>query len=103
MLGLSMPLDNQMRGALEKIIDSELEHIPNWLMIFRDIELKKQLMLKDENEVVFGMVWGEVITSFLSNFIDKYKRTLSDSERGEMIKILIKRSAEIRNAILDAG
>jgi len=94
-------LDVGTRGTLERIIDKTINHIPHQVRLFR---LKKtKLQIKDENEFVYGLAFGDIYGTFLLYFASIMERQPTDNELDEMIDIIDRRAREIRDAIFKAG
>jgi hypothetical protein len=65
-------LSNEDRGALERAIDSAMEsYVPVWLTYFRGQDNKNRMQYQHAEDVVFGVVWGAVLATFLPTVMPK--------------------------------
>ena len=99
-----MVLDAIDRGHLERSIDSQIKGIPQLISQFRDQDVKKFFQYKDENDVVFGMVFGGIIEKFGFYYDVTHNSTTPPPEAAsEVLDIIMRRSSEIREAIFKCG
>jgi len=98
-----VPLDTETRGVLDKTIDIAIQELPYMVKIYRMPKFKSYMMLKEENDFVFGYVWGHVITTMSTYIQSSQKRPPRDDEMEEVNEVMIRRSADIRKAIFDTG
>jgi len=99
-----MGLDATDRGLLEKHIDAQIKGIPALMKTMRSSEVKKFLQIKDESEVVFGMVLGGILEKFYFYYtVSKFVQQVPLDAMFEVIDIVMKRSAEIKDAIFKCG
>jgi hypothetical protein len=97
-----MPLSAEVRGVLELQIENYLSLIPQYVTIFRDKQSK--LILKEPNDAVFGYVLGSIIASFAPTLTNlAFANKLTPDIMVEVSEIVFRRSAEIRNRIIDTG
>jgi hypothetical protein len=95
-------LDFVTRGLIEKAIDDEIKEIKENLQFARESDLKKQFMLNNLEDFVFGEAWGGILRETSSIFIDSKGASYADYH-GDILKIIKRRLPEIRKAIFDAG
>ena len=99
-----MALDANDRGNLERSIDSLIKGIPELISRFRDQDVKKFFQYKDENDVVFGMVFGAIIEKFGYYYnITHNTDTPPPDVASEILDVIMRRSSEIREAIFKCG
>lgn len=99
-----MGLDPTDRGLLEKHIDAQIKGIPALMKTMRSSEMKKFLQVKDESEVVFGMVLGAVLEKFYFYYtLSKFSQQVPLDIMVEIIDIVMRRAAEIKDAIFKCG
>ena len=56
-----MVLDKEARGELEKYIDYLIKNIPRLMSRFREEEVKNILQFKNEEDFLYGVVYGGII------------------------------------------
>ena len=99
-----MVLDAIDRGNLEMSIDSQIKGIPALVSQFRDQDVKKFFQYKNENDIVFGMVFGGIIERFGFYYnITHSNRPPSPEDASEALEIILRRASEIREAIFNCG
>ena len=91
------------RGQLEKIIDDTIAGVPELVQIYREESVKKQYFIKSEEDFAFGYSIARIFYPFKLYFSMTRIRAMTEDEEKEMHKIINKRLAEIRNAILNCG
>ncbi|MDE1842748.1 MAG: hypothetical protein KGH95_03765 [Thaumarchaeota archaeon] len=105
-----MSLSPEDRGMIEKIIDAEIEKVPNYIQFARDPNVKSGMMLTSDYDFVMGQTFSSIISTFSSYYINKIQKTMTlpDQEQlqgqiQEAVNVIIKRISEIRNAIFNCG
>jgi len=99
-----MVLDTIDRGNLERSIDSLIKGIPVLVSQFRNQDVKKLFQYKDENDVVFGMVFGGIIEKFGFYYKVTHNTNAPPAEDSiEIMDIITRRASEIREAIFKCG
>jgi hypothetical protein len=91
------------RGTLEQTIDKVISQIPAMVEATRDPYLKSHLQIKEENDFVMGLAWGKIYTEFVAYLIASRGSSYDDEEGDKIAQIVMRRSAEIRNAIFNGG
>jgi hypothetical protein len=97
-----MPLDARFRGYLEKIIDGTLEAVPKFVQAVRHPK-QNQGVSREPDEYAYGFVQGYIYASLRMAFIASKKREPNDEELNEIVEVIARRGAEIREAIFRAG
>ncbi|MFZ0203548.1 MAG: hypothetical protein WAL46_07630 [Nitrososphaeraceae archaeon] len=59
--------------------------------------------IQNETDYVIGVAHGRIMTAFLSDFVYHYKREPSLDEMTEAIKVIFRRSAELKKAAFESG
>jgi hypothetical protein len=96
-------IESTDRGTLEQTIDSVINQIPVMVKAVRDPAFKSLLQIKEGNDFVMGLAWGKIYTEFVAYLIAS-RGTSYDKEEGDKIaQIIMRRSAEIRDAIFNGG
>jgi hypothetical protein len=90
-----MALAPELRTTLYSLIDDLLQN-PNSMRKMAN-ELKP--LSRDNTEVAFGIFIGYVTGGFAEIFFDSQKRSMTQSEAGEVKEIILKRATEMKNAI----
>ena len=98
-----MRLEAAERGVLEEIIDEQLKTIPILIRLLRIPEIKKYLQIKDESDVVFGMVIGGIVAKFMACYRLSRGQHASKEIESEILVRVLKRADEIREAIFSTG
>jgi hypothetical protein len=98
-----MALNATMRGLLEKMIDIQVKDAKGMAASARMPEFKKKMSLTSEGDFLVGMAFGSIFHSFSTAYRSAYGRMPSEEEVQEISDIIIKRMAEVRNAIFNAG
>jgi hypothetical protein len=96
-----MVLNDLVRGHVERAIDVSIQSIPQTLKNIRTI--KESLHLKEEEDYVFGMATGYVIGTFEAFYRLVYLKAPTAEDSSEVIRIILRRSRDIRDAIFNAG
>ncbi|MCE9651496.1 MAG: hypothetical protein K8Q89_00290 [Nitrosarchaeum sp.] len=94
-----MGLNEFDRGSLDKIIDQAINHSKENLNMFIDPKVKQGFHLTNVEDFVFGMVYDEIFHKFGNHFTTFNRRLPNQSENDEIVQVIIKRLAEIRQAI----
>jgi ABC-type enterochelin transport system permease subunit len=97
-------LDIFKRGSLELIADNVINEIPDMMRQVRDPNVKKNFMLKAEEDFVFGWILGRILGKCevaLSGFGGW--RQLEPSEYQEIYNIVFAKLQQIRNKIFEIG
>lgn len=100
-----MVLSNEDRGFLEKTIENvSNSYIPIWAPFFRNPENRKKMYYKEPDDVVFGLVWGAVMATFLPSVMLKFVvGTVTNEDLVEAGEIIYRRCGEIREKIFRSG
>lgn len=98
-----MPLEIEARGLLDTYIDQMVAKVPEILRIYRDPEVKRLYQIKEENDFVLGILLGAISYGYAGAFMIAYHRTLTPEEVLDVKGVVIKRAAELRNAMFNAG
>ena len=98
-----MSLDVEMRGHLEKIIDSVILTISGGVELARAVTKAKEFQIENSDDFTVGLAWGEIITEFSGLYVTKYGRRPSEEEISQASDIVIKRTKEIKEAIFKCG
>ncbi|HKI09549.1 MAG TPA: hypothetical protein VKA09_14235 [Nitrososphaeraceae archaeon] len=96
-----MVLSDLVRGHVERAIDISLQSIPQTLKNIRT--MKEELHLKEEEDYVFGLAMGYVIGTFEAFYRLVYLKAPSAEDSSEVIRIILRRSRDIRDAIFSVG
>jgi len=92
---LQMALTSELRSTLYSLIDDLLQN-PNSMRKMAN-ELKP--LSRDNTEVAFGIFIGYVTGGFAEIFFDSQKRSMTQSEAGEVKEIVLRRAIEMKKAI----
>ena len=98
-----MVLDEEMRGILEKVIDHTISKIPKIVDMARTVSAIRELQIKNPDDFVLGLAWGDIIRAFSERFALKRSGVPSEEETGEISNIVMKRTKEIKEAIFKCG
>jgi len=99
-----MVLDTNDRGQLERSIDIQIKGIPLLISSFRDQDVKKFFQYKDENDVVFGMVFGSIIEKFGFYYNGIHNTDVPPADvASEVLDVIMRRAREIKEAIFKCG
>jgi hypothetical protein len=90
-----MALTLELRSTLYSLIDDLLQN-PGSMRRMAN-ELKP--LSRDNTEVAFGIFIGYVTGGFAEIFFDSQKRSMTQSEAGEVKEIVLKRATEMKKAI----
>jgi hypothetical protein len=97
-----MPLSNEDRGRLEHEIETHISMIPTYLVMFRNYGTK--MHFKEPDDAAFGYILGCITTAFTPTLTALFlEKKLTWDMMTEVGDILYKRSADIRNKIVDMG
>jgi len=91
------------RGILEQTIDNVIDQIPDMIKTARDPSFKSLLQIKEGNDFVMGLAWGKIYTEFVAYLLASRGSPYDDEEGNKIAQIIMKRSAEIREAIFNCG
>ena len=98
-----MVLDQTMRGTLEQIIDSMIKEIPRLVRVLFEPSQKAQLHIQNEKDFALGIALGGIYQTFSVFFLSVQKRYPNDQESSEIRNIILRRTAELRDAIFSTG
>ena len=91
------------RGMLEQIIDKVIGQIPSMIDATRESHFKSLLQIKEENDFVMGLAWGKIYTEFVAYLIASRGSSYDKEEGDKIAQIVMRRSAEIRDALFNGG
>ena len=94
-----MVFDELARGAFETHIDNVIKDIPILMSRFRQKEIRNLLQLRNEEEFLYGMVYGRIIWGFNHPTATR----LTHEDIFEMQKILVRRLRDVKDAIANTG
>jgi hypothetical protein len=97
-----MPLNEILRGILERKIDEGIASIPTLIAIFRQGNIT-QLGVKTLEDYIFGLIHGNIIGQFETIYKVMYFQNLTPDITQEVTNIVLRRSREIREAIFRQG
>ena len=89
------------RGIIEKTLDGLIDGIPNTMTQVR--YMKKDLHIKDESEVVFGMIFGAIIENIFVKYYNLYDQDPPQEIQKEIHETVLRRADQIREAIFKTG
>lgn len=98
-----MVLDQEARGELEKHIDWFIKNIPQLMSRFREKEVKNILQFKNEEDFLYGAVYGGIIFGYVEEFYRVFGKHLTNEEMLDLQTIVVKRMREVKDAIIEAG
>jgi hypothetical protein len=100
-----MVLSDEDRGALERTIDNAIKsYVAIWLPYFRKEENKKHMQYQQAEDVVFGVVWGTVLATFLPSVKQRFENgMIPDEDLKEIHEVMYNRGNQIRQAIYGLG
>jgi hypothetical protein len=90
-----MALTPELRTTLYSLIDDLLQKPTSMRRLAN--ELKP--LSKDNTEVAFGIFIGYVTGGFAELFFDSQRRSMTQSEAGEVKEIVLRRATEMKKAI----
>ncbi len=90
-----MTLTPELRSTLYSLIDDLLQK-PNGM---RRMANELRPLSRDNTEVAFGIFIGYVTGGFAEIFFDSQRRSMTQSEAGEVKEIILKRATEMKKAI----
>jgi hypothetical protein len=94
-----MVFDELARGAFETHIDNVIKDIPLLMSRFRQKEIKNLLQLRNEEEFLYGVVYGRIIWGFNH----PTATGITNEDIFEMQRILLRRLREVKDAIVNTG
>jgi len=93
--------DKNMKGVLNRLI---ARTIISFHTVMSSIRIEKaDFHIQNESDYTLGLAHGMILTGFMSNFKDRYKRETNQEEMAEVSKILFDRTNELREAILKSN
>ena len=98
-----MVLDEQDRGYLEKLIDSEIKSVPETMEIARAPRYQKEWQIQSDADLVLGWTVGVVLKAFSIYYTNRHQEATSTEDLGQAVDIMIKRVREIKEAIFKCG
>jgi hypothetical protein len=98
-----MVLDQKARGELERYIDYLIKGVPQLMSRFREKEFKNILRFQNEEDFLYGAVYGGIIFGYTESFYTMFRRHLTDDEMLDFETIVVKRMREVKNAITNTG
>jgi len=87
------------RGVLEKLIDRIISIAKIDAKTFADEKARKAFHIKNSEDFVFGIAYGQINSSFSGYFASFYQRQADAEELAEISDIVLRRLPEIRKAI----
>jgi hypothetical protein len=90
-------LDDKMRGALDQLIGRTIMSFHTVMSSIRTD--KADFHIQNESDYALGLAHGMILTGFMSDFKDQYKREPNQEEITEVSKVLFDRTDELREAI----
>jgi hypothetical protein len=91
-------LDENMRGALDQLIDRT---IISFRTVMSSIRIDKaDFQIQNELDYALGLAHGMIITGFVSDFNTRNKREPNQEEMIEMSRVLSYRTEKLRKAII---
>lgn len=97
-----MPLNEILRGVLERSIDEGIAGIPTLITTCRQGN-PTQTGIKTIEDYIFGLVQGKILGQFGAIYKMVYSQNPTPDIAQEVIDILFRRSREIREAIFRQG
>jgi hypothetical protein len=68
-----MVLTQEVRGLVENYIDDMIkDHVPLMVSRFRQKEVKDMLQYRDEEDFLYGAIYGAITYGFMERYIAKY-------------------------------
>jgi hypothetical protein len=64
---------------------------------------KADFHIQNESDYTLGLAHGMILTGFMSDFKDQYKREPNQEEMTEVSKVIFDRTNELRKAILKSN
>lgn len=98
-----MPLDTDVRGAIETLIDQAVRATPKMMHEFHGELIAPKLRLNNSSDFMMGWMWGHVITGTNSYLITTRGRTFQGNEYKETIEVVLRRLDEMRTAVSTAS
>jgi hypothetical protein len=93
-------LDDKMKGVLNRLIDRT---IISFHTVMSSIRIDKaDFHIQNESDYALGLAHGLILTGFMSDFKNQYKREPNQGEMTEASKVLFNRTDELREAILES-
>jgi hypothetical protein len=91
-------LDENMKEALNQLIDRTTV---SFHTVMSSIQTDKaDFHIVNEWDYALGLAHGMILTGFMSEFKNQYKREPNQEEMTEVSKVLFERTDELREAIL---
>lgn len=90
-----MTLGPELKSTLYSLIDNLLLKSDGMKRMANDL----RPLSRDDTEVAFGIFVGYVSGGFAEIFFDSQRRSMTQSEAGEVKEIILKRAAEMKKAI----
>jgi hypothetical protein len=97
-----MPLNEILRGLLERYIDEGIAGIPTLVTVCRQGDLTS-IGVKTMEDYIFGLVQGTIIGQFGIAYKMIYFQNPTSDIVQEVTSIIFRRSREIREAIFRQG
>lgn len=98
-----MVIGFEFRGFVEQAIEAAISHAKVALDVFRQPEIKKNALLKDEHDFALGVAWGMTLKAASAYMVMTKGRNLDDEEFAETVRILNERMPKIREELFKEG
>lgn len=98
-----MGLDQTDRGYLEKMIDTKITFIPQFISYARQEEIIKNTQLQSEDDFVLGIIVGSIFENFSTYFIQIHGKEATDEQMNEQSDVVFKRMRDMKEAIFQCG
>ncbi len=96
---------DEIRGLVEREIDSAIDCIPEDMKMYRVPEIKAKFGFKDESDFLYGFMYARILFMTVCNVQNRIGRELL--EEGEEYVLILstidKRLSQIRESISRAG
>ena len=94
-----MALDATTRLFLEQTIDTVVQNVHNLVKVFFNPDVRAQLHIQNQDDFVLGTGLGIIQQTFFAYFVSEHGRYPNEQEHSETVDIILRRAADIRNAI----
>ena len=96
-----MVLSQGLRGSLENYIDHMIKvHVPLIVSRFRQKEVKDTLQYKNEEDFLYGAIYGAITYGFMERYISNIS---TEDEALEIRDIIVRRMRDVKEAIFKTG
>ncbi len=98
-----MGLTIEDRGMVEKIIDETINHIPEWMKMYRQEGMKTFYQFDKVEDFVLGVCYGYIQSGFSHLYRFNHNENPTPEQITEFVNVFNNRMREVRDAIFNTG